>query len=92
MGYEGLAGRTVMPSVPYFRRIMDDIRARIASGEWPPGHRLPTTEQLALEYKTRFGVSSQSTVRTAVSHLIEAGVLVGHQGVGVFVAEKGFTE
>ena len=89
MGYDGLAGRTVMPSAPpYYRRIMDDIRARIASGEWPPGYKLPTTELLALEYKARFGASSMSTVRTAIGYLIEAGVLNGHQGVGVFVAER----
>ncbi|WP_423202970.1 GntR family transcriptional regulator [Micromonospora kangleipakensis] len=55
---------------------------RIASGEWPPGHKLPSTKALAELYE----VGSQSTVRQAITILIETGELYGHQGLGVFVA------
>ncbi|MER6593371.1 GntR family transcriptional regulator [Micromonospora purpureochromogenes] len=69
---------------PHYRRIIADIRERIASGEWPPGHKLPSTKALAEMYQ----VGSQSTVRQAITILIETGELHGHQGLGVFVAER----
>ncbi|WP_422745603.1 GntR family transcriptional regulator [Micromonospora sp. WMMD754] len=59
-------------------------RRRIASGEWPPGHKLPSTKALAEMYE----VGSQSTVRQAITILIETGELYGHQGLGVFVADR----
>jgi GntR family transcriptional regulator len=66
---------------PHYRRIIADIRQRIASGEWPPGHKLPSTKALAEMYEVR----SQSTVRQAIMILTETGELYGHQGLGVFV-------
>jgi GntR family transcriptional regulator len=69
---------------PHYRRIIADIRQRIASGEWPPGHKLPSTRELAALYEVR----SQSTVRQAITILLETGELRGHQGLGVFVADK----
>ncbi|WP_326550341.1 winged helix-turn-helix domain-containing protein [Micromonospora sp. NBC_01813] len=69
---------------PHYRRIIADIRQRIASGEWPPGHRLPSTRELADLYQVR----SQSTVRQAITILIETGELYGHQGLGVFVPNE----
>ncbi|MEU0549540.1 winged helix-turn-helix domain-containing protein [Micromonospora sp. NPDC005979] len=68
---------------PHYRRIIADIRRRIAGGEWPPGHKLPSTKELAELYN----VGSQSTVRQSITILIETGELYGHQGLGVFVAE-----
>jgi GntR family transcriptional regulator len=76
-----------MPSaefVPLYRQVMNDIRAKIASGEWPPDHRLPSTRELADHY----GVSN-GTVRAAVDRLLDAGVLRGHQGLAVYVARSG---
>ncbi|MEU3455091.1 winged helix-turn-helix domain-containing protein [Micromonospora sp. NPDC006766] len=68
---------------PHYRRIIADVRGRIASGEWPPGHKLPSTKALTETYK----VGSQSIVRQAITILIETGELYGHQGLGVFVAD-----
>lgn len=83
----GLAGSTAtMPAQrfePHYRRIIADIRTRIANGEWPPGHKLPSTRALAEMYE----VGSQSTVRQAITIMIETGELYGHQGLGVFVAD-----
>jgi GntR family transcriptional regulator len=69
---------------------MADIRTRIATGEYPPGHRLPTTEQLRDHYRVAFGspTLTNSTVRQGITLLIEAGVLRGQQGQGVYVADE----
>lgn len=71
-----------MPVEPHHERVMRSLRERIASGDLPPGTKLPTTADLATEY----GVGT-TTVRQAVKLLQFTGELVGHQGVGVFVPE-----
>lgn len=60
------------------------LRQRIESGEWPPGHRLPTEQQLTQEH----GVS-RTVVREAVSRLKSMGWLTSRQGSGMFVAAAG---
>lgn len=67
---------------PDYIRVMTDISRKIASGEWPPGHRLPSINKLAEHY----GVS-KTTIKDAQKILRIQGVLVGHQGKGVFVAK-----
>jgi len=85
----GLAGSLTVPTdVPYFRLIIDDLRRRIASGEWPPGHQLPSTVQLLEMYRQLYGVKSLATVRKAIDILREEDVLRGHQGVAVYVADR----
>lgn len=79
----GLAGSPVMPRTPYYRRIMNDIKQKIDSGELPPGAELPSTRELAEQYQV-----SPGTVRTAVNFLLEAGILEGHQGLAVFVRDR----
>ncbi|MFC0508242.1 GntR family transcriptional regulator [Micromonospora costi] len=69
---------------PHYRRIIADIRGRVASGEWPPGYKLPSTKALAEMYEVR----SATTVRQAITILIETGELYGHQGLGVFVSDR----
>lgn len=81
-------------AVPYYRRVMDDIRARVARGEWPPGERLPSTAEL-VEYYQRALASptlSRNPVRRAIETLIETGELRGQQGLGVFVADRSVSE
>jgi GntR family transcriptional regulator len=73
--------------VPYFQRIVNDIRSRIASGEWPDGHRLPSTARLTEMYGDLYGVRSSYTVRRAVLLLLETGELRGHKGVAVWVCD-----
>ena len=67
---------------PHYRRIIRDVRARVASGELTPGTKLPSTRTLAEQYDV-----SPGSVRQAITILIETGELRGHQGLGVFVAE-----
>jgi DNA-binding GntR family transcriptional regulator len=65
---------------PEYRRLMGQIRSRIASGEYPVGQPIPSTQEL--HKKTRMSVP---VVRRAVQELQKDGILVGHPGKGVFV-------
>ncbi|MGI5287995.1 GntR family transcriptional regulator [Nonomuraea polychroma] len=61
-------------------RVVNDIRARIASGDLAVEKRIPSTAQLVEEY----GVSI-SVVRRAVDTLKNEGLLQGQPGKGVYV-------
>lgn len=74
-------GSIAMPKYPY-RRVADDLRARITAGEFPPGAKLPTRKQLAAHY----GVSD-IVIGAAMRELASAGVTESLPGVGVYVAE-----
>lgn len=54
--------------VPIYLQIMHLIRRKIASGEWPPGHRVPAVRELAL----KFGVNP-NTMQRALSELEREG-------------------
>jgi GntR family transcriptional regulator len=66
-----------------YRGIANDIAARIAAGEYPPGAKIPSYSQLAKLYSV-----SISTAQRAVIVLRERGLVVGAQGRGVFVRER----
>jgi GntR family transcriptional regulator len=66
-----------------YRRIAEDIQRRIRRREYPPGSKIPSYRDLSLLY----GVSI-ATVQRAVRVLRLAGVVVGFQGKGVFVAQR----
>lgn len=75
-----------MPAMPAYQRIEEDIKAKIASGEWPPGHKLAPPADLAAAYSAEWGEDvSAGTVRRATDRLQTLEVLYGRQGVGVFV-------
>jgi GntR family transcriptional regulator len=65
---------------PLPAQLADRLRERIAEGVWGPGHRLPSEQELALEY----GVS-RPTVRSAVARLADSGILRVRHGAGTFV-------
>lgn len=81
----GQLGGVDVPVRYDYRAIMEDIQARIARGEWSPGFKLPPPRILARDF---YGGVSPGTVRRATDNLQLLGVLEGHQGVGVFVAER----
>ena len=64
-----------------YREIADDLAARIRSGEYPPGEKLPSYAQLADIYSV-----SVSTAQRAVTLLHDRGLIVGEKGVGLYVA------
>jgi GntR family transcriptional regulator len=71
--------------VPLYRRIEEDLRARIRSGELQPGAQLETE----LDLMGRYGVS-RATVRQALAPLIAQGLLEIRRGLGTYVAPPRF--
>lgn len=69
-----------MPRIPDRQRIAQDIREKIRTGQYPPGSKLPTLRELAVQY----GVSAEP-VRTALLLLTAEGLIEGQQGKGVYV-------
>jgi GntR family transcriptional regulator len=65
--------------LPLHARLRDLLAARLAAGEWPPGTALPAESRLAVEY----GVSLQ-TMRRAISHLEQEGLVDRQHGRGTF--------
>ncbi len=68
---------------PVHMCIRDDLKARLAGGEWAAGQRLPSETELA----RRYGVA-RMTVRQAIAALAAEGMVVRRQGLGTFVAER----
>jgi len=66
---------------PMYLQLMDQIRRRIAAGDWPPGHELPSIRALAADVEV-----SVITVKRAYLELEREGVIVTRQGKGSFVA------
>ncbi|MDA0563638.1 GntR family transcriptional regulator [Streptomonospora sp. S1-112] len=64
-----------------YDRIRAELEARITSGEWPPGTRVPTEAELARAH----GVS-RVTVQRAVQELVRRGLVVRYRRRGTFVA------
>ena len=69
-----------MPDQPLYRRICHELRRSIASGDLPPGVRLPSTRALAAQ----LGVS-RNTVVAAYDALAQDGLLAGRIGSGTRV-------
>ncbi|GGK93163.1 GntR family transcriptional regulator [Mangrovihabitans endophyticus] len=65
----------------FAEQVADSIRAKIESGEWPPGHKLPGEVTLGQTY----GVA-RGTVRAALDLLRDEGRLVTFLGRGTFVS------
>lgn len=72
-----------LSSEPQYKRIVRLLEAKIRSGEYPPGHRLPPERELC----EIFGVS-RITTRQALAELAQDKLVVRHQGQGTFVARK----
>jgi len=68
---------------PMYRRIAEDLRQKIESGDLGHGTQLPTE----LELRDRYD-ASRNTVRDAVRWLITRGLVETRPGQGTFVVEK----
>jgi len=66
--------------IPRYLQLAELMRQRIARGQWPQGHRLPSLDELGRE----FGVA-RVTVRQAAERLAREGLLSPQQGRGTFV-------
>lgn len=67
-------------TVSLHQRILSDIREKILSGTWAPGHRIPFEHELTAEYKC-----SRMTVNKALSQLAKAGLIERRRRSGSFV-------
>ena len=67
---------------PMYLQIMEQIRHRIAVGDWPPGSEIPSIRSLAAATKV-----SVITVKRAFDDLEKEGVLVTRPGRGTFVSD-----
>ena len=62
------------------QRILGDIEQRIVSGEWPPGHRIPSEHELADIYQC-----SRMTVNKVLTQLARASMVERRRKAGSFV-------
>lgn len=68
---------------PMYLQILEQIRHRIAIGDWPSGHELPSIRALAVELQV-----SVITVKRAYLELENDGVILTRHGRGSIVAES----
>ena len=61
--------------------VENDLREKILSGDWAPDTMISSENQLSAQYNI-----SRMTARTAITHLVGAGLLYRIPGKGTFVA------
>lgn len=65
-------------------RVANHVEGRIVSGEWQPGDRIPSENDLVATFQV-----SRMTVHHALRDLTARGFLIRRSGSGTFVAEPG---
>ncbi len=68
---------------PIYLQLIEQVKQRVALGDWPPGHELPSIRQLAAEL-----LVSVITVKRAYLELERDGVITTRQGKGSTVADS----
>jgi GntR family histidine utilization transcriptional repressor len=66
---------------PLGERIRTELETRIVSGEWPPGHRIPSEHDLMVEYSC-----SRMTMNKVLSGMAATGLITRRRRAGSFVA------
>ncbi|MCM3338457.1 trehalose operon repressor [Paenibacillus sp. MER TA 81-3] len=66
-----------------YMTIYDDIKGKIASGQYGPGAKLPSEHEFCGIYDT-----SRGTIRNALDLLVEEGLVNRHPGKGVYVLDN----
>lgn len=66
---------------PMYMQIMEQIKQRVAVGEWAQGQEIPSIRQLAVQLRI-----SVITVKRAYLELEREGVIITQQGKGSIVA------
>ncbi len=67
---------------PMYLQIKEQIRHRIAVGDWKPGQEVPSIRALAIDLRV-----SVITIKRTYAELEGEGVIVTRHGKGSFVAE-----
>ncbi len=68
---------------PMYLQIMEQIKQRVAVGDWPPGTEIPSIRQLAVGLRV-----SVITVKRAYLELEREGVIVTQHGKGSRIAAE----
>lgn len=68
---------------PRYRWLANQLSQQIKDGGWPPGEAMPPERKIAAEYRV-----SRVTVRRALRHLGEAGLIEQRQGSGTYVSQR----
>ena len=68
---------------PMYLQIIEQIKERIAVGDWPAGAEIPSIRQLAIALQV-----SVITIKRVYAELEREGVIVTQQGKGSHVAES----
>ena len=68
---------------PMYLQIMEQIKQRIAVGDWTEGQAIPSIRQLAVDLEV-----SVITVKRAYLELEREGIIITQQGKGSHVASK----
>jgi GntR family transcriptional regulator len=69
--------------IPLYIQLEEIFQSQIVTGEFVPGQRIPSENEIANAYKV-----SLITVRQSISNLVQKGILVRKQGVGTFVRDS----
>ncbi len=68
---------------PIYSQIEEALKGQIARGSLPPGSKMPSIRDLAMQYKV-----NPNTVQRAYSNLETMGILFTRRGQGTFVADN----
>ncbi|MCB1049049.1 MAG: GntR family transcriptional regulator [Acidobacteria bacterium] len=66
-----------------YLQIIEQIKQKVAIGDWPAGQKLPSIRALAVELNV-----SVITVKRAYTELEREGVILTHQGKESVIADK----
>lgn len=69
--------------LPASKQLFDQIQFAIASGQYPPGHRLPSTRQLAMITGLH-----RNTISKVYQNLEETGLVESVAGSGIYVIDR----
>lgn len=70
--------------IPIYTQIIDQFKARAASGSLPHGERLPSIRDLAVRLRV-----NPNTVMRAYQELERDGLIKSQRGLGYFVSDEG---
>lgn len=70
--------------IPASKQLFDQIQFAIASRQYPPGHRLPSTRQLAMLTGLH-----RNTISKVYRQLEETGLVESQAGSGIYVKDQG---
>lgn len=68
---------------PMYLQIVDQVKQRVATGDWTPSQEIPSIRGLAADLRV-----SVITVKRAYFELEREGIIVTNQGKGSFIADS----